>query len=43
MAMPPPSNFPNTEFLRMAHAVDERYTVRDGINVARPAVEFWRL
>jgi MoxR-like ATPase len=24
-----------TEFLQMAHAADERYTVRDGINIAR--------
>jgi hypothetical protein len=24
-----------TEFLQQAHAADERYTVRDGINIAR--------
>src|SRR5437588_1232292 len=28
-----------TEFLQMAHAADERYTVRDGINVARFAIK----
>src|ERR1700692_4473446 len=27
-----------TDFLQMAHAADERYTVRDGINVARFAI-----
>lgn len=28
-----------TDFLQMAHAADERYTVRDGINVARFAIK----
>jgi len=28
-----------TDFLQMAHAADERYTVRDGINVARYAIK----
>src|ERR1700730_2092287 len=28
-----------TNFLQMAHAADERYTVRDGINVARFAIK----
>jgi MoxR-like ATPase len=28
-----------TEFLQLAHAADERYTVRDGINVARYAIK----
>ena len=28
-----------TEFLQLAHAADERYTVRDGINVARFAMK----
>src|SRR6516164_1977344 len=28
-----------TEFLQQAHAADERYTVRDGINVARFAIK----
>ncbi len=28
-----------TEFLQMAHAGDERYTVRDGINIARYAMK----
>ena len=28
-----------TEFLQQAHAADERYTVRDGINVARFAMK----
>ncbi|HYP14189.1 MAG TPA: MoxR family ATPase [Bryobacteraceae bacterium] len=28
-----------TEFLQLAHAADERYTVRDGINVARYAMK----
>ena len=27
------------DFLQMAHAADERYTVRDGINVARYAIK----
>jgi MoxR-like ATPase len=27
------------DFLQMAHAADERYTVRDGINVARFAIK----
>jgi MoxR-like ATPase len=28
-----------TDFLQLAHAADERYTVRDGINVARFAIK----
>jgi hypothetical protein len=28
-----------TDFLQMAHAADERYTVRDGINIARFAIK----
>src|SRR5437867_3393024 len=28
-----------TDFLQLAHAADERYTVRDGINVARYAIK----
>src|SRR6516164_1865262 len=28
-----------TEFLQMAHAADERYTVRDGINIGRFAIK----
>jgi len=28
-----------TDFLQMAHAADERYTVRDGINVGRFAIK----
>jgi len=28
-----------TEFLQQAHAADERYTVRDGINIARFAMK----
>jgi hypothetical protein len=28
-----------TEFLQQAHAADERYTVRDGINIGRFAVK----
>jgi len=28
-----------TDFLQMAHAADERYTVRDGINIARYAIK----
>jgi MoxR-like ATPase len=32
-----------TEFLQQAHAADERYTVRDGINVARFAMKLKRL
>src|SRR5260370_34547997 len=28
-----------TDFLQMAHAADERYTVLDGINVARFAIK----
>src|SRR3954471_19815249 len=28
-----------TEFLQLAHAADERYTVRDGINIARFAIK----
>jgi MoxR-like ATPase len=28
-----------TDFLQMAHAADERYTVRDGINIGRYAVK----
>jgi MoxR-like ATPase len=28
-----------TDFLQMAHAADERYTARDGINVARFAIK----
>lgn len=31
-----------TEFLQQAHAADERYTVRDGINVARFAMKLQR-
>src|ERR1700719_229829 len=31
-----------TDFLQLAHAADERFTVRDGINVARRAVGFRR-
>src|ERR1700748_2387645 len=32
-----------TDFLQLAHAADERYTVRDGINVARYAIKLQRL
>jgi MoxR-like ATPase len=32
-----------TEFLQQAHAADERYTVRDGINVARYATKLKRV
>ena len=32
-----------TEFLQKAHSADERYTVRDGINVARFAMKLKRL
>ena len=28
-----------TDFLQVAHAADERFTVRDGINVARFAIK----
>ena len=28
-----------TDFLQLAHSADERYTVRDGINVARFAIK----
>ena len=28
-----------TDFLQLAHAADERYTVRDGINIARYALK----
>jgi MoxR-like ATPase len=28
-----------TEFLQQAHAADERYTVRDGINIGRFAIK----
>jgi MoxR-like ATPase len=28
-----------TDFLQQAHAADERYTVRDGINIARYAIK----
>ena len=28
-----------TDFLQQAHAADERYTVRDGINIARFAIK----
>ena len=31
-----------TEFLQQAHAADERYTVRDGINIARFAMKLMR-
>jgi MoxR-like ATPase len=31
-----------TEFLQQAHSADERYTVRDGINVARFAMKLQR-
>jgi MoxR-like ATPase len=32
-----------TDFLQMAHTADERYTVRDGINVARFAIKLKNL
>jgi MoxR-like ATPase len=31
-----------TDFLQLAHSADERYTVRDGINVARFAMKLQR-
>jgi MoxR-like ATPase len=31
------------DFLQMAHAADERYTVRDGINIARYAIKLKNL
>jgi ATPase subunit of ABC transporter with duplicated ATPase domains len=32
-----------TDFLQQAHAADERYTVRDGINVARFATKLGQM
>jgi len=32
-----------TDFLQQAHAADERYTVRDGINIARYATKLYKL
>ena len=32
-------HFGDTDFLQLAHGADERYTVRDGINVARFAIK----
>ena len=32
-----------TDFLQLAHAADERYTARDGINVARFAIKLKNL
>jgi MoxR-like ATPase len=32
-----------TDFLQQAHAADERYTVRDGINIARFVMKLKRL